>query len=260
MHHHRRRRSYPPRAAGIPPRFGRRCARRAAMSLGGSVLPSPTPPIPHELRFPGVGLGVGHGLRVVDPPDLEQLRGVFEAQPVSRLVVLKPVPGDWWPGGWYGLDLPDCPGTREERAQYSCTGMGAVRHGQKPQVRRQPAAPLVPEGAEPGRRFWWCPGWLELPMRDVIPRDAWFFPRNPKLRTPDIWFVPHWSESKQPGEDDPDFVQMLWRDGHIAERPGHKGGPSGKGERGRRCGKLRVPRYILYNVQVEWGVLGLAGF
>ena len=122
--------------------------------------------------------------------------------------ILKDAPGEWRAGGWCGLDLPDAPGTREERRRPQI------------QLRRQPQVPLVPQGAPPGPRYWWCPGWLELPLEEQIPRDAWFFPKNVQKYVPDTWFVPLWSPSKQSGKDDPDCVQMVWRKRHIAECPG----------------------------------------
>ena len=196
---------------------------------------------------------------------MRRLRTVFEGLPVSRLVRLEDAPGNWVAGAWYGLDLPNSPGTREQRSRLACVGR-TISERARLHVRREPRPPVVPEGAAPGRRFWWCPGWLELPLEEEIPLDAWFFPKNAKRYTPDIWFVPHWSESKQPGEHDPDYVQMLWRDGHIAERPGgaqrsqHPKGVTGPSQGGGRRGELCIPRYVLYNVHLERGVLGLDGF
>ena len=148
----------------------------------------------------------------------------------ARGGILKDAPGEWRAGGWCGLDLPDAPGTREERRRPQI------------QLRRQPQVPLVPQGAPPGPRYWWCPGWLELPLEDQIPRDAWFFPKNVQKYVPDIWFVPLWSPSKQSGKDDPDCVQMVWRKRHIAECPGQpqiRGGDQGPpSEGGLGCGGL----------------------
>ena len=150
----------------------------------------------------------GPGVQLHDPPSIERLRGVFESELRARGGILKDAPGTWRAGGWWGLDLPDAPGTRAER-----------RRAQT-QLRRQPQVPLVAQGTPPGPRYWWCPGWVELPLEEQIPRDAWFFPKNVKKYTPDTWFVPLWSPSKQPGKDDPDCVQMVWRKRHLAECPG----------------------------------------
>ena len=80
---------------------------------------------------------------------------------------------------------------------------------------------------------------MELALGNQVPRDAWFFPKHHQLYVPDIWFVPLWSPSKQPGKDDPDCVQMVWRKRHIGECPGQphiRGGPgpSQRGGVGRR--------------------------
>ena len=159
---------------------------------------------------------------IVAAPAVEDIRGVFNAQPRFRDRVLSSAPGQFWPpGAVWGLDLPDLPGTRQERASL--------------RIRRQPRVPPVicREPNPPGPLLWFCPCWVELPLPELIPKDAWYFDRNKRTFTPSTWFVPIWGDENAPGDDPCKVVMVYWFEGRY--------------------------RYLQYTVRYEWGVLALEG-
>ena len=98
-----------------------------------------------------------------------------------------------------GLDLPD---------------RGGRAAGRPP-----PAIPPAPPSEWP----WWAPAWLELPLPQECPQDAWLFGGGEAVlgHVPCTWFVPVWDGPRGGRREyDPYAVAMLWVEGGSVRRPG----------------------------------------
>eukprot|EP00959_Pyramimonas_sp_CCMP1952_P031955 670741-Pyramimonas_sp.AAC.1 len=104
------------------------------------------------------------------PPPLEGVRAAWRR--VGQIAWFD-FPGQWQAGSIGGLDLPDWPGSRWERCR------------QRSQLLRR-LDPRVPAQfqQEEGPRPWWAPGWLDLPLPEEAPHDAWYFRGRPERGVP----------------------------------------------------------------------------
>ena len=187
---------------------------------------------------------------LVWPPDLDGARAVWFGR--GQACVPWHRPGAWPPGVVAGLDLGDCPGNRASRNR---------RPGAP--LRRQPALPLMVPGTPEGPRFWWAPCWVELPLPEQQPLDAWFFPA---LRgTPATWWIPLYADVDALREEvDCDAVAMVWLDHGFPRCPWaprkFRHTPHAFRDPIRSSACRALPgRYLVYDVVLQEGCLALRG-
>ena len=124
------------------------------------------------------------------PPSLDAIRAAYGAFPVPDPLAR---PGRDDLDEVIGMDLPD-------------------RRG-RPARRPPPELPPRPPSAWP----WWAPAWLELPLPECCPPDAWYF-RGWESRhgvVPHTWFVPVGNTT----DVDPIAILMLWAEPLGVQRP-----------------------------------------
>ena len=161
-------------------------------------------------------------------PLLSSVRRVRVAAGRGQTLAVTEWPGRWRRGAVAGLDLGDLPGDRHSRYAKTVRGPDGViwddprrrnRNYPVPPMLRQPKAPEIPTDTPEGPREFWHPMFLELPMYNMVPKDAWWFPAQRGRGVPSCWFVPHFVIGTAPGFGDPQVVYLVWIHSGRVRRP-----------------------------------------